>query len=107
MLFGAKTEKTAAVIGGREDSQLPAMQGAVAAAASAQSQAEAMPAAVTEADKVAETPVKGHGRNGADAYTGAEKIEVPSRVAPAGRSLPAVRNGHGLRDEPSRACWCG
>ena len=93
MLFGAKTEKTATVIGGKEDSQLPAMQGAVAAAASAQSQAEATPAAVTEADKVAETPVKGHGRNGADAYTGAEKIEVPNESLQPGDPCPQCETG--------------
>jgi transposase len=93
MLFGAKTEKTASLIGGREDSPPPPMPDAVASAASPESQAEATSVAVTEAEQVAETPAKGHGRNGADAYTGAEKIEVRHESLEPGDPCPQCDEG--------------
>ena len=41
----------------------------------------------------AATPGKGHGRNGADAYTGAEKIEVPHASLQAGDPCPKCDEG--------------
>lgn len=60
MLFGASTEKTAAVIGGKKDSA---------------------------------TSGKGHGRKGADAYSGAEKIEAPHESLQPGDPCPQCEEG--------------
>ena len=79
MLFGASTEKTAAVIGGTKDSQPPPTQDAAAlVTASTEGNGETALLPAADGENAAETPRKGHGRNGADAYTGAEKI-VPFR----------------------------
>ena len=40
-----------------------------------------------------EAPGKGHGRNGADAYTGAEKIEVPHESLQPGDPCPKCEEG--------------
>ena len=108
MLFGAKTEKTAAVVGGKTESQRLASRGEDASpelpgqadATTDTAAAEARPGDAAENESAATGKGKGHGRNGADAYTGAEKIEVRHESLAAGRSLPEVRRGHGLRHAP-------
>jgi len=104
MLFGAKTENTAAVIG--------ALKGAESASAEAEAAAASVTAnAEAGAKGDAETPGKipaeddsqtsgearqeppGHGRNGADAYTGAEKIEVRHESLQAGDPCPKCEIG--------------
>jgi len=85
MLFGAKTEKTAAVVG-----QLKAVP-PPAADATAESSAEVNAEAAAADDS--EPREKGHGRNGADAYTGAEKIEVPHESLAPGDPCPQCAKG--------------
>ena len=48
---------------------------------------------------IGDAPAKpsGHGRNGANAYTAAEKIEVPHPSLQPGDPCPTVRNGNRLR----------
>jgi transposase len=77
MLFGARTEKTKTVLG--KDSESKAAEGASVAS--------------TDAKKVAKTPSKGHGRNGADAYTGAEKIKISHEALAAGDPCPHCGKG--------------
>jgi len=38
-------------------------------------------------------PAKGHGRNGADAYTGAERVKVPHQCLGSGDGCPTCRRG--------------
>ena len=88
MLFGASTEKTAAVIGDEADSEAlpPSNEDTVtdpAGAADLETPTEDAPA----------VSGKGHGRNGADAYEGAEKIEVPHESLEAGDSCPDCGQG--------------
>jgi transposase len=109
MLFGAKTEKTSAVIGGLKDAEsVPVPAEATAAP---ESSAGTMQSMVTEAEaraKVdAEAPAepqaandspgsgegKGHGHNGADAFTGAEKIEVRHESLQPGDPCPKCEQG--------------
>jgi transposase len=85
MLFGAKTEKTAAVVGQLEAVPPPS------ADATAESSEEVNEEAAAEDDS--ESPGKGHGRNGADAYTGAEKIEVPHESLTPGDPCPKCETG--------------
>lgn len=91
MIFGAKTEKTSKVLGSKPQDKGPAAepptkdeqanpppQGSEAAAASAPQTQEQKPKA------------KGHGRNGAAAFGGAEQIEVEH---------PMLREGEGCLEE--------
>ena len=95
MLFGAKTEKTTAVIGG--------LKGAESGAASPEAEAGPESSAATEAQANAETQTKngsqtsgegrGHGHHGADAVTGAEKIEVRHESLQPGDPCPKCEQG--------------
>ncbi|MBN1393516.1 MAG: transposase [Pirellulales bacterium] len=95
LLFGAKTEKTAAVLG-KQKTPLPASSTADAAPDSSAA-ATAATAAETAAGDAAEggdtAPAKGHGRNGAEAYTGAEQIRVPHESLQAGDACPKCEDG--------------
>ena len=83
ILFGASTEKTAAVLGGGKDAQPPSAG------------ARATPTAEEQCAEESETkvPRKGHGRNGADAYAGAEKIVVPYESLQPGDPCPKCERG--------------
>ncbi len=83
MLFGASTEKTSDVI--KEDQDEPESPSAT------NENSRGPPDKTDEEDS--ETRRKGHGRNGADAYTGAEKIRVPHESLQPGDSCPGCRKG--------------
>jgi transposase len=95
LLFGVKTEKMAAVIGGKtEEKNPPSGNGATTATPdeiNREAEAPVSSEAATEDD--AEPPAKGHGRNGADAYTGAEKITVSHDTLSAGDPCPQCEKG--------------
>lgn len=104
MLFGAKTEKTSAVIAslenGAESASSPQEAEAVpasGAAMEAESKAEADPEAPAEAhpedESQASRQARGHGHNGADAFTGAEKIEVRHESLQPGDPCPKCEQG--------------
>ena len=87
LLFGCKTEKTREVRkGGEPDGQGPASD-----READESKAGAEPASSPED----ESPNRrsGHGRNGADAYHGADKISVPHGTLQAGDACPCCRKG--------------
>jgi len=83
MLFGARTEKTAAVVGDRKDLPPPPAQDMAASTAPTEGNGETSP----------QLPRKNHGRNGADAYTGAEKIEVRHESLQPGDPCPKCDEG--------------
>lgn len=105
MLFGAKTEKTAAVVGGLQGVESASASpptvaeppSAAEAEASAKASGEASGEAPAENDSPAsgETPQgpPGHGHNGADAFTGAEKIEVRHESLQPGDPCPKCETG--------------
>jgi transposase len=111
MLFGAKTEKTSAVVGSTPSVETPPTTGdgaasgpapsasqdveAAAAAVAAAAGADAHPEAsgATDAPKGPAARRKGHGRNGAAAYTGAEKIKVPHESLQPGDPCPVCVEG--------------
>jgi transposase len=103
MLFGAKTEKTLAVIGGvtgatggaasAEAEAVPDSTAASATAASTKADAEVPAEARTESDSQTSGEDSGHGRNGADAFTGAEKIEVRHESLQPGDPCPKCEVG--------------
>lgn len=75
LLFGARTEKTANVVGCDQPAQTPSTE---------------------QASLAAEEPTerkKGHGRNGADSYPGANRIKVPHESLKAGDPCPDCEQG--------------
>jgi transposase len=92
MLFGASTEKLAAVIGHGPESP-PASP--LADNGQPESPREAQPEghAAAPAEQGPKAAGKGHGRNGADTYSGAEKIQVPHASLHAGDSCPKCQKG--------------
>jgi transposase len=90
LLFGSRTEKTSAVLGHTTDRpDAPPASGAAADTESASGTVDLDGS--KEADK---TPARqGHGRNGADAYHGAERIDVPHASLQAGDPCPACAKG--------------
>jgi transposase len=94
MLFGASTEKLAAVIGAGKKSP-PSAEDPPAAEASTNGDAKttAQSPSAGEPEGTAKKPGKGHGRNGADAYTAAEKIAVPHESLQSGDPCPECGEG--------------
>jgi transposase len=88
VLFGASSEKTAAVIGSGADAETPSSRDEDAATDSPR---EVESAAAAEDDAPASG--QGHGRNRADAYQGAEKIEVPHPSLRPGDACPDCGQG--------------
>ena len=86
LFFGARTEKTEAVVGQKArtpEAALPADAVAETGLAADDGNADASDAAAA----------KGHGRNGADAYQGATRIDVPHPSLSAGDACPACGEG--------------
>ena len=86
MLFGAKTEKTETVIGNADATSPPS--------ASGEPEASSGPAAP-------KPPRKGHGRNGAAAYAGAKRIEVPHPTLQPGDPCPECGKGTVYQKPPA------
>jgi transposase len=86
LLFGARTEKTAAVVGGGNSSEAPQSR-ETGAEPSQESAGEG------DAEKDSAKPRPGHGRNGADAYIGAQKIEVPHQSLRPGDACLECQKG--------------
>src|SRR4051812_47369545 len=87
LLFGARTEKTEAVVGQKTrkpDTASPADAVVDAGFAAGEGNPD-------ESDAAAAS--KGHGRNGAEAYRGAARIDVPHPSLTAGDACPACSQG--------------
>jgi transposase len=91
LLFGAKTEKTAAVVGHRSDSQ--ATRDATVSMPSSEDNACVATPSTTDEEKAAKQPAKGHGRNGADAYSGAVNVIVRHPSLQPGDDCPHCVEG--------------
>jgi transposase len=98
LLFGAQTEKTAAVVGGttqpgglasRSENALSDDPQASDAAICTQAPA----GGAAEDGSAAAGQSKGHGRNGAEDYTGAEKVEVRHSSLTPGDACPQCDKG--------------
>ena len=90
LFFGARTEKTAAVVG-RQDEMAGATRPSCEAADLALAAEEA---GAGESDPSCTAPAsRGHGRNGADAYRGAQRIDVGHPSLAAGDACPACQRG--------------
>ena len=89
LFFGKRTEKTKAVVGSGKPEATPeeATSRSEAAADTAPAAGEPVKDRSNEADTRPAAP--GHGRNGADAYRGAERIEIPHPSLAAGDPCPS------------------
>lgn len=88
LLFGAKTEKTTTVVGSRPESKEPSSRGEDASATSTTAGG-----GEDQGGAAASGQASGHGRHGAEAYTGAEKIEVRHASLAPGDSCPECGQG--------------
>jgi transposase len=112
LLFGAKTEKTSKIVGHKPSSAVaevpasdttalaPTPESTVAPTVSAGGEAATAASGDTKTDAQAAKPSQaakkaspGHGRNGADAYTAAEKVEVPHPSLQPGDPCPKCEKG--------------
>jgi transposase len=91
LLFGASTEKLATMFGQRKDSQPPVAEASVLGTSAVDEAVVASSAA--DAEEIAKRPGKGHGHNGADAYTCAEKVEVRHESLQPGDPCPECEAG--------------
>lgn len=87
MIFGATTERTAAVCGKKSGTSSDTPAGPDAPAQSPPSGSAA------DTENSGKTPPKGHGRNGAEAYSGAEKVQVALESLQAGDPCPKCEQG--------------
>jgi transposase len=96
LLFGKSTEKTAAVVGrGSDATEAAPPGGAAAQTQTGAGQPESGEAKPPHQEASTQTlPARaGHGRNGAAAYRGAERIEVPHASLKPGQPCPACQDG--------------
>jgi transposase len=94
MLFGARTEKTKAVIGGSRDSAGSSPQESSSSTPTAvETDVKTASSSTMKAEEAAKAPPPGHGRNGADAYTGAEKVAVFHESLQPGDPCPKCDKG--------------
>lgn len=93
ILFGAKTEKTAAVMAGLKSVQSASESAEPVPESSATADVEASAKADAQSDSEAPSESHGHGRNGADDFTGAEKIEVRHKALAPGDPCPKCGQG--------------
>jgi hypothetical protein len=93
LLFGARTEKTDAVVGSNEEAVSDDQPSNPVDTAQPSEPARENESSDENSDGADTTPKKGHGRNGADAYRGAEQIEVPHESLEAGDACPECVQG--------------
>jgi len=101
ILFGPKTEKTRDVLGDTGRASGAADQ-QPASAADPASKDSAEEASATQAAGASESPKqrKGHGRNGAGDYPGAEHIDVPHKTLKSGDQCPCCAKGKLYNQKP-------
>jgi len=88
LLFGSSTEKTRDVIQGEDETA-----SSESAAAEDSDEPTEKDDQENDPEKEQATQRKGHGRNGADAYRGAEKIRVPHDSLKSGDVCPDCKQG--------------
>jgi transposase len=95
LFFGNRTEKTKAVVGSEaEKAEATPPEAAPPSDAAADTPLAAGEPDKSQPDEVGLPPAaSGHGRNGADAYRGATRIDVPHPALSAGDACPDCKKG--------------
>jgi hypothetical protein len=102
IIFGSKTEKTSSVVGGKtkaEDSSSPQDESAKTSDKpddDSDDKPDPGGGPTDTGDKSTKPPAKGHGRNGADAYSGAEQNKVSHESYKPGDPCPKCGDGSKL-----------
>jgi transposase len=91
LFFGNRTEKTKAVVGSEAEKAKATPPEATPVSQSDAAAGEPDNSKTDEADRATTSP--GHGRNGADAYPGATRIDVAHPALSAGDACPACEKG--------------
>lgn len=103
IVFGASTEKTSSIVGGKKAGST-SKQDEKAESSSDKpddNDLDDKPDSGGNPDPSdKKSPPKGHGRNGADAYTGAEQIKVPHQSLKSGDPCPKCGDGSTLYEMP-------
>jgi transposase len=102
MIFGSKTEKTSSVVGNKADGSSPSQDESSLdtpdsnddTASDDKPEPDGSPP--DSDDKPCKPLAKGHGRNGAAAYSGAEKTDVPHESLKVGDPCPHCQDGSRL-----------
>jgi len=90
LIFGARSEKTGAVVGRNQDAlEYDHPQDDATLCDSSRGNESS----ADDSHGIETEPKKGHGRNGADAYRGADQIEVPHESLQAGAACPECQQG--------------
>jgi len=84
IIFGSSSEKTREILGAQ-----PGNAGDAVSAAAPENSV----VAAADQEQVPAAPPKGHGRNGAEAYEGAEKVQIPHPSLRTGDPCPECREG--------------
>jgi hypothetical protein len=93
LFFGARTEKTSAVVGDSQDAS-DDEESADPRDTDLPSDPSSEDDSLTgDSDKAGATSKKGHGRHGAEAYRGAQQIDVPHESLQAGDPCPQCSEG--------------
>jgi len=93
LLFGASSEKTDKVVGDTKESPEPNTSG--------EDNASDKHAVANGSPATEKEPRPGHGRYGADAYSGAKQVDVPHPTLHAGDDCPECQGGTLYEKEPS------
>ncbi len=102
IIFGSKTEKTSSVVGGKTKGTSSSQDESSGTSdkpdddTDSDDKPDPGGGLTDSGDKPAKPPAKGHGRNGADAYSGAEQTEVPHESLKAGEPCPKCGDGSKL-----------
>jgi hypothetical protein len=104
MIFGSSTEKTSSVVGNKTDGSSHGQNETTESSDKTDSSDDSddkpdsggMPNSADKPSSPANPPPKGHGRNGADAYSGAEQTEVSHESLQAGDPCPECEEGSRL-----------
>jgi hypothetical protein len=101
LLFGSSSEKTRDVVGEADDDAKTGEADDDATTDDAKADSETDTEATDDASETAEKKKrKGHGKNGADAYTGAERVSVKHDTLKHGDRCPGCLKGKVYRQKP-------
>jgi transposase len=93
LFFGSRTEKTESVARGAAKSSTEAREGTSPSDATADAEPAEEAGEPPSEEAPAKPARKGHGRHGAEAYGGAERIPVPHESLQAGDACPQCQTG--------------
>jgi transposase len=98
MIFGSSTEKISSVVGGKTSDSSTSQDDPAESSSDKPDDTDSddKPNSSDKSSSSSKPPFKGHGRKGADSYTGANQVEVPHSSLQAGDPCPDCGEGSTL-----------